>query len=149
MWKATVKVPQIEDICLEIMIIQRERSSQRPVATRFELFYQVNVHPDLYPVYPLCHTRLASAPCQLRIRIHWPLLSLVGKMPLRCYKSRPTVYDKDLEVFWGAVDKISLIWWHPGVFVLDTLSTAPPHISFRSADLASYRHRPLDRPFVI
>lgn len=31
------------------MIIQRENSSQTPVATKFELFYQVHVHPDLLP----------------------------------------------------------------------------------------------------
>lgn len=53
----------------------------------------------LYPVNPFCPTMLASAPRQLRVRILRPLLSLVGGMPLPCYKSRPTVHDTDLDIF--------------------------------------------------
>lgn len=61
-------------------------------------------------------------------------------MPLRCYKSRPTVHDKELEVFWRGGNQI---------LDLTACRLLPVYISFRSADLASYRHRPLDRPFVI
>lgn len=99
----------------------------------------------MYPVNSLCHTRLDSAPCQLRVRIHSPLVWW-GKCRYGVTNLELHWMIKTLEGF-GRGNEF-FIWRHLGHSVLDILPTGP-YIFFRSAGLALYWHRPLDRPFLL